>query len=141
MIIRALARRFCTRQTFAEQLDDVAAYARRMRRLGQLQRYLALTLGGEAGARLAARIAVPVSADTLPRMAVATVPSKGLVRTPRVLDVDDWTWRRGHRCGSILVDLERNQVADLFSCRQAETVAIGSLSMSLATAQELTPMV
>ena len=59
VIIRALARRFrclntgCARQTFAERLDDVAAYARRTERLGELQRYLALILGGEAGARCA----------------------------------------------------------------------------------------
>jgi transposase len=111
------------RQTFAERLDDVAAYARRTERLGELQRYLALILGGEAGARLAARIAVPVSADTLLRMAVATAPSREPIRTPRVLAVDDWAWRRGHRYGSILVDLERNQVIDLLPDRQAETVA------------------
>src|SRR5262252_1414188 len=60
--IRVKARRFrclnahCTRKTFAERLDDVASCARRTKRLSELQRYLALALGGEAGARMAARI-------------------------------------------------------------------------------------
>jgi transposase len=129
--IRLAARRFrcvniaCARKTFAERLDDVALVsARRTDRLGNLQHHLALALGGEAGARLAARIAVPASADTLLRMAAAP-PSGSKIPppTPRVLAVDDWAWKRGHRYGTILVDLERNQVVDLLPDRQAETLA------------------
>jgi len=127
--IRVKARRFrclnahCTRKTFAERLDDVASCARRTKRLSELQRYLALALGGEAGARMAARISMPLSADTLLRMAGATARGEKPWSAPRVLAVDDWAWRRGHRYGSILVDLERNQVVDLLPDRQAETLA------------------
>jgi transposase len=127
--IHVSARRFrclnaaCARKTFAERLDDALVSARRTKRLGDLQRHLGLALGGEAGTRLADRVAVPISADTLLRMAASNVSGESPAATPRVLAVDDWAWRRGHRYGTILVDLERNQVVDLLPNRQAETLA------------------
>lgn len=113
----------CRRQTFAERLDDSApTAARRTRRLIDLQRYLGLALGGEVGARLATRLAIPVSAATLIRMARQLDRSPEPAPSPRVLGVDDWAWRRGRRSGSILVDLERNRVLDLLPDRQAATL-------------------
>src|SRR5215210_2691780 len=59
----------CPRRIFAEQLPEVAApRVRRTARLAAAQRRIALSVGGEAGARLAARLAMPVSADTLLRL-------------------------------------------------------------------------
>jgi transposase len=97
--------------------------ARRTRRLADLQRHLGLALGGEAGARLATRLAVPASADTLLRMTRRQDQPSQPRPPPRVLGIDDWAWRRGHRYGSILVDLERNRVLDLLPDRQAETLS------------------
>jgi hypothetical protein len=79
-------------------------------------------LGGQAGARLAERLGLPVSADTLLRL-VRTGTGTVRKRGPRVLGVDDWAWRRGQRYGTILCALEKGRVVDLLRDREAHTLA------------------
>jgi transposase len=40
-----------------------------------------------------------------------------------VAGVDDWAWRKGHKYGTIIVDLERRAVVDVLADRSAATMA------------------
>ena len=85
----------CPCITFAERIPAVLKpYARHTNRLIVYLRQIAFALGGEAGARLLRKRGVPVSPDTLLRIIRNTKEPE--VKTPRVLGVDDWAFRKGH---------------------------------------------
>jgi len=112
----------CVCATFSERLPTIVApSARRTDRLAQEQGALGFDLGGEAGARTAARQGMPVSPDTLLRL-VRLRPIEQ-AETPRVLAVDDWAKRKGKTYGTILIDLERHRVVDLLPDRTSQSLA------------------
>ncbi|WP_363349430.1 transposase [Methylocystis echinoides] len=62
---------------------------------------------------------MPTSDDTTLRCLKRRVKARGSEETARVVGVDDWAWRKGSTYGTIIVDLERREVLDLFPERAA----------------------
>jgi transposase len=121
MILRA--RRFfcdaisCQRRLFAERFDGVVErHARRTSRLDEVVHCLAIALGGRPAATLSRRLNVQVSNDTLLRI----VRRRGAAEfaPPTIVGIDDWAWKRNHRYGTLLCDLERRRTIALLPDRE-----------------------
>lgn len=127
--LRLMARRFvcgapfCRRKIFAERFADsvVAERSRRSSRLECIVHHLGVALGGRPAASLARRLMVPVSNDTLLR--VVRRRARQPTETLQVVGIDDWAWRRNHRYGSVVCDLERRRIVALLPDREIATVA------------------
>jgi transposase len=120
--LRLVVRRFrcpqpdCPQAIFCERLPGLPEpHARSTTRLAGAHRAIGFALGGEAGSRLADRLDMPTSPDTLLRR-VQNAPGE-VDPPPRYVGVDDWAMRKGQRYGTILIDLERGRVIDLLPGR------------------------
>jgi hypothetical protein len=126
-----IARRFVCevphwrRRIFAERFGDdvVPVRSRRTARLECIVHHLGLALGGRPAASFAKRLMLPVSNDTLLRVVLRRTcpPTEPLV----VAGIDDWAFRRNHRYGTIVCDLERRRIVALLPDREIATVRLG----------------
>lgn len=126
--------RECGRQIFTERVAGVMApHARQTSRLGETTTLVGRALGGRPGQRLLSRLGMPVSRHTVIRRVKTAARRSASPHVIHVVGVDDWAWSKGQSFGTILVDLERSQVADLLPTRSAD-----ALSQWLAQHPEVT---
>ncbi|WP_405844585.1 ISL3 family transposase [Streptomyces sp. NBC_01518] len=127
LVVKLEVRRFfcdaagCGRRTFVEQVQGLTTrYARASPGVKTLWRSVALTAGGRPGIRLCRSLAVPTGrARLLGQLHAPDVPT----RSPRVLGVDDFAFRRSRTYGTILLDVETATPIDLLPDRTSETLA------------------
>lgn len=112
----------CPRKIFTERLAPfVAPKARITQRLFQIVQVIGLATGGRLGVRVTDRLGIQTTRQTILRRIMA-LPTR-LVGQVVELGIDDFSFRRGCRFGTILVNLESRRVVDLLPDREAETGA------------------
>jgi len=112
----------CARRTFTDRLPTVAdPYARRTRRVGEIVGLLGHSTGGRPGERLMQRLGMPVSDDTILRQLKRDAAIAQRASEIRVVGIDDWSWRRATRYGTIVVVLERRSVVDILDDRSVDS--------------------
>jgi transposase len=112
----------CPRRIFAERFPTlVPVRGRHSLGVCSALRQVGFAVGGGAGARLAHTLGLPGSYRTMVRL-IHQAPFPALA-APRVIGLDEWAWRRGRRFGTIVCDLERHHVLDLFAERSAPSIA------------------
>jgi transposase len=75
------------------------------------------SMGGRPAEYLMDRLGMPVSDDTILRQIKRRASVSSQDANIRVVGVDDWSWRRSTRYGTIMVDLERRAVVDVLDDR------------------------
>mgnify|MGYP003461588388 CR=1 FL=1 len=113
----------CSRKIFTERFsEEITPYGRRMSRSVELISKIALELGGNKGAGISKFAGVPVSSSTIVRI-IKKLPNKEQTITSGIIGIDDWAFKKGRTYGTIVVDLDSNQVIDLLPDREAGTVS------------------
>ena len=112
----------CARKIFVERLTPfVEPWGRVTRRLYQIVQVLGLATGGRLGVRVTDRLGIQTTRHTILRriMALPTGPIGQVLE----LGIDDFSFRRGRKFGTILVDMQSHKVIDLLPDRTKETAA------------------
>lgn len=114
--------RECLRQTFTDRLPDIALpYTRRTARMAAIVDVIGHSMGGRPAEYLMSRLGMPVSDDTILRQIKRRASVSNQNADIRVVGIDDWSWRRSTRYGTIMVDLERRVVVDVLDDRSVES--------------------
>jgi transposase len=110
----------CPRKIFAERLAPfVDPFARVTKRLCQIVQIIGLATGGRLGVRVTDRLGIRTSRQTILRLIMA-LPTGPVGQVPQI-GIDDFSFRRGRKFGTIIVDLQTHRVLDLLADRTAET--------------------
>jgi transposase len=111
----------CPRKIFTERLPDLIEVSSRLtKRLRSAVQEIGVATCGKGGERLVSKLGIPLSDATLLwSLYLVPLPPIGKVA---IIGIDDWSYRRGKRYGSIIVDLRTHKIIDLLPERSVASV-------------------
>ncbi len=112
----------CPRKIFTERLVPfVAPWARVTARLFQVVQIIGLAAGGRLGVRVTDRMGIQTCRTTILRRIMA-LPTEPVGQVSQI-GIDDFSFRRGRKFGTIVVDLQTRHMLDVLPDRTADTSA------------------
>lgn len=113
----------CARKIFVERLPDLLEVSSRLTtRLRHAVQEIGFATCGKGGERLSSQLGIRISdATVLQSLFLVSLPPVGKLE---VIGIDDWSYRRGKRYGSIIVDLKSRKIVDLLPDREAASVTV-----------------
>lgn len=113
----------CQRKIFTERFThQIQPHGRCFLRCEEMLQKVGLELGGSKAARMGKVMGYTSSASSiLRRLKRIKLPASTM--TSGTLGVDDWAYKKGRTCGTIIVDMESRKIVDLLPDREASTLA------------------
>ena len=112
----------CTRKIVMERITPfVEPWARVTRRLYQIVQILGLATGGRPGIRVTDRLGIQTTRHTMLRRIMA-LPTEPIGQVSQI-GIADFSFRRGRKFGTIVVDLQTHTMLDVLPDRTADTSA------------------
>lgn len=112
----------CVRKIFVERLMPFAQpWARVTQRLYQIVQIIGLATGGRPGVHVTDRLGIQTSRQTILRRIMA-LPTEPVGQVTQI-GIDDFSFRRGRKFGTLVVDLQTHKVLDVLPDRTADTSA------------------
>jgi transposase len=114
----------CRRKIFTERIPELLPPSSRLTtRLRTALQHIGFACNGKGGARLATSLGMRLS-DTTLLWSLQLGPSPTpLPDQLRVIGIDDWSWLRGQRYGTLIVDLERHRPVEVLADRDTKSVS------------------
>ena len=79
---------------------------------------MGLELGGNVAHRIGKLCYLKISASTILRLVLkCPIP---IIESPKIIGVDDWAFKKRLRYGTIIVDLEKNEMIDLLPDKEGD---------------------
>jgi transposase len=111
----------CEADIFAEQSSFIDYYSQFTSRCKEYMLRVATCVNGEAAAKILEYQGIRVSGDTLLNM-LRAAGTQYKIDVGKYIGIDDWSYRRGKRYGTIICDLETHNVIDILEGRDGKAL-------------------